>query len=114
MQWFVMDQRMCTAQSAGVPACACRQHQQVMDMLVLLLLLLLLLLLCFFADGNLVELFALDSDCHQRNGTTKDSIQAKWLQAALANSTATWKLVMLHHSPYSSSSSHGSNPRMHW
>jgi hypothetical protein len=61
-----------------------------------------------------LELFALDSDCHEPDGTTKDSPQALWLQQALLNSTAIWKFVMLHHSPYSSSTSHGTNPRTQW
>uniref|UniRef100_A0A383W657 Fibronectin type-III domain-containing protein n=1 Tax=Tetradesmus obliquus TaxID=3088 RepID=A0A383W657_TETOB len=64
--------------------------------------------------GNLVELFALDSDCHQPDGTDKTSKQALWLEAALKASSATWKLVMLHHSPFSSSTSHGSIPRVQW
>lgn len=35
-------------------------------------------------------------------------------QTQLAASTATWKLVMLHHSPFSSGSNHGSIARLQW
>jgi hypothetical protein len=79
-------------------------------------------LLAFTSVGNvpaqpqvpLLELFALDSDCHEPDGTTSTSIQAQWLKQALSDSNALWKFVMLHHSPYSSSSSHGTNPRTQW
>ncbi|HYW80431.1 MAG TPA: Ig-like domain-containing protein, partial [Thermoguttaceae bacterium] len=49
-----------------------------------------------------VEVFAIDSDLHEVDGHTSDSIQGAWLQNALAESTATWKLVYMHHPPYSS------------
>lgn len=61
-----------------------------------------------------VHLFALDSDSHEPDGRTATSTQAAWLQNALANSSAPWKLVTLHHPPYSSSSTHGSTPTMQW
>jgi phosphodiesterase/alkaline phosphatase D-like protein len=64
--------------------------------------------------GGLVELFALDTDCNQRNGTTASSLQGQWLQRALTASNATWKFVLMHHSPFSSSTSHGTNPRVQW
>jgi hypothetical protein len=34
------------------------------------------------------ELFALDSDCHQLDGTIADSLQGQWLKQALTNSRA--------------------------
>lgn len=65
--------------------------------------------------GNgLVEIFALDSDCSEPDGTGISSTQALWLQAKLAASTATWKIVMLHHSPFSSGTGHGSITRVQW
>ncbi|WIA29649.1 hypothetical protein OEZ86_012135 [Tetradesmus obliquus] len=64
--------------------------------------------------GGLLEIFALDSDCNQRDGTSPTSVQGQWLQNALAASTATWKFVLLHHSPFSSSTGHGTNPRLQW
>lgn len=54
------------------------------------------------------------SDCNEPDGTTSTSVQAQWLQASLAASTAVWKFVLLHHSPYSSGSTHGTNPRTQW
>ncbi len=61
-----------------------------------------------------VDLFALDSDDNEPDGNTSTSTQASWLQRHLAASTAPWKLVYCHHSPYSSGSEHGSSPWMQW
>src|SRR6267143_5700251 len=48
-----------------------------------------------------VHLFFLDSDGREPDSNTSDSVQAQWLQARLAASTAPWKLVFFHHPPYS-------------
>lgn len=61
-----------------------------------------------------VHLFALDSDTHEPDGRSVSSTQATWLQAQLNGSTAPWKLVTMHHPPYSSSSVHGSTPDLQW
>lgn len=50
-----------------------------------------------FAYGNL-EVFILDS----QKPFTRNSEQAQWLDEALGDSKATWKIVMLHKPPYSS------------
>ena len=60
-----------------------------------------------------VEIFAVDSDPHEPDGIDLHSKQATWLQAAMAHSTATWKVVTLHHPPYSSGY-HGDNAVMQW
>lgn len=65
-------------------------------------------------DLGPVHLFALDSDVNEPDGRTATSIQASWLQTQMANSSAPWKLVTLHHPPYSSSSVHGSTSEMQW
>ncbi|NOY73774.1 MAG: hypothetical protein GXP14_15645, partial [Gammaproteobacteria bacterium] len=65
-----------------------------------------------FTQGA-VEFFAIDSDVNEPDGNTFDSVQGEWLKAALADSTADWKIVYMHHSPYSSensSSLNGSQP----
>jgi hypothetical protein len=49
----------------------------------------------------LVDLFALDSDYREQDGTCCDSKQAAWLKGALGASKAPWKLVFFHHPPYS-------------
>lgn len=49
-----------------------------------------------------VHLFALDSDSREPDGVGRSSTQAAWLQDKLANSDAPWKLVYMHHPPYSS------------
>ncbi len=61
-----------------------------------------------------VDLFVVDSDPHEPDGVTADSIQGRWLRAALQNSDAPWKVVAMHHAPFSSSAKHGSNPEMQW
>ncbi|GJM40804.1 MAG: hypothetical protein DHS20C20_10860 [Ardenticatenaceae bacterium] len=61
-----------------------------------------------------VHLFALDSDSHEPDGRSATSIQANWLQTQMSASTAPWKLVTMHHPPYSSSSVHGSNTTLQW
>jgi tartrate-resistant acid phosphatase type 5 len=60
-----------------------------------------------------VHLFAVDSDANEPDGNSSSSVQANWLRAALASSTAPWKLVYFHHPPYSSGE-HGSNAYMRW
>jgi tartrate-resistant acid phosphatase type 5 len=61
-----------------------------------------------------VEFFVLDSDPREPDGITSTSQQGEWLKTALANSTATWKVVAFHHPPFSSSSVHGSTPALQW
>lgn len=61
-----------------------------------------------------VHFFMLSSDPREPDGNTMTSVQGQWLQAALAQSTAPWKLVYMHHPPYSSSSVHGSSTWMQW
>ncbi len=65
-----------------------------------------------------VQLFCLDSDKNEPDGTSHDSPQAQWLQEQLANSTAVWRLVYFHHAPYSSGEVHGTHTgetsRMRW
>jgi hypothetical protein len=64
-------------------------------------------------DLGLVHLFALDSDPREPDGTTADSVQARWLQTQLARSASCFKIVYFHHAAYSSSS-HGSSFEMRW
>jgi tartrate-resistant acid phosphatase type 5 len=60
-----------------------------------------------------VHLFALDSDPNEPDGISADSIQASWLKQRLAASTARWKIVYMHHAPYSSGP-HGSTLDLRW
>lgn len=60
-----------------------------------------------------VAIFALDSMPGEPDGIDAASAQAAWLQGALAASAAPWKIVVLHHSPYSSGH-HGSSDWMRW
>ncbi len=61
-----------------------------------------------------VHFFAINSNADETDGHTSTSTQAQWLQAQLAASTAPWKIVYMHHPPYSSSSAHGSETVMQW
>ena len=53
-----------------------------------------------------VHIFCLNSHAKEPDGNRRDSLQAQWLRQKLVSSTAVWKLVVLHHPPYSS----GDNP----
>jgi predicted phosphodiesterase len=60
-----------------------------------------------------VHLFALDSDPREPDGTREDSVQARWLRAAMTASKSCFQVVYFHHPGYSSSM-HGSNLDMRW
>ncbi|MEY2784457.1 MAG: hypothetical protein RL277_661 [Planctomycetota bacterium] len=60
-----------------------------------------------------VHLFVLDSDSAEPDGNSSTSVQAQWLQSALAASDAPFCVVVLHHPPYSSGS-HGSQAQLQW
>jgi len=60
-----------------------------------------------------VAIFVIDSDRHEPDGNTEDSIQAQWLKSRMEASDATFKLVTMHHPPYSSGP-HGENSSSHW
>lgn len=61
-----------------------------------------------------VHFFVIDSDNSEPDGITSNSTQGQWLQAQLASSTSTWKIVYFHHPPYSSSSNHGNTSALQW
>ena len=61
-----------------------------------------------------VHFFAINSNIQEPDSVNSASNQALWLQAQLALSTAPWKIVFMHHPPYSSSSVHGSEVVMQW
>lgn len=64
-------------------------------------------------ERNHVAFFMVDSDKHEPDGVAADSGQARWLQAQLAASAATLKIVVFHHPPYSLGA-HGSATWMRW
>ncbi len=57
-----------------------------------------------FVQGP-VHFFMLDSDSREPDGITSNSVQAQWLKARLASSNSPWKIVVLHHPPFSSRTS---------
>ncbi len=60
-----------------------------------------------------VHFFALDSDGHEPDGVNSSSAQAAWLQERLTAAAEPWKIVFMHHPPYSSGI-HGSITWMRW
>lgn len=60
-----------------------------------------------------VHFFALDSDSHEPDGVGSSSTQAAWLTSRLADSSVPWKIVYMHHPPYSSGN-HGDIEWMQW
>jgi len=60
-----------------------------------------------------VHIFAVDSDSREPDGVSRISPQAVWLQDTLSASTAPWKLVIMHHPPFSSGY-HGPVDWMRW
>ncbi len=50
---------------------------------------------------GLLDIFILDSDIHEPDGTSAGSKQALWLKDGLLNSSAIYKLVVAHHPPFS-------------
>lgn len=66
-----------------------------------------------FVEGP-VHFFVIDSDQREPDGVQSTSTQAKWLKQQLTASTSPWQLILMHHSPYSSSAVHGSQSRMQW
>jgi hypothetical protein len=60
-----------------------------------------------------LHFFALNSDSREPDGVGMSSVQALWLQARLAESTSPWKIVFMHHPPFSSGL-HGPVDWMRW
>jgi hypothetical protein len=60
-----------------------------------------------------IQLFMLDADPQEPDGVTSDSKQAAWLKQRLAASKARWKIVAMHHPPFSSGP-HTSTEYMQW
>lgn len=58
-----------------------------------------------------VHFFVIDSD-QFIDSSSSQVAQTAWLETELAGSAAPWQVVVMHHSPWSSSSAHGSNPVM--
>lgn len=65
-----------------------------------------------FVRGN-VHFFAIDSDYREPDGITADSAQATWLRRQLAASSAAFRVVYMHHPPYSSGP-HGDTEQLKW
>lgn len=60
-----------------------------------------------------LRVFALSSHLDEPDGVSSDSTQAEWLRQELATATECWKLVVMHHAPFSSGW-HGGSVWMQW
>jgi tartrate-resistant acid phosphatase type 5 len=60
-----------------------------------------------------VAFFVLDSQ-GALSSPASLSRQRAWLRSAMRGSAARWKVVVLHHPPYSSGTAHGSSPQFRW
>ena len=58
-----------------------------------------------------VHFFMIDSDDREPDGNLETSAQAIWIKDKMENSNSKWKIVILHHAPYSSS---GSSTELQW
>lgn len=67
----------------------------------------------YSADLGTARMFALNSMPGEADGVSGDSPQGAWLQQQLADSSACWNLVVMHHPPFSSGL-HGSSDWMQW
>jgi hypothetical protein len=61
-----------------------------------------------------VHFFFVDAVESEPDGTTSTSVQAQWLQGALAASSARWKIVILHYPPYTSGDVHSNATALQW
>ena len=66
-----------------------------------------------FTQGN-AHFFMVNSDPREPGGRAVFSVQYNWLKEQMTKSEADWKFVFMHHPPYSSSSTHGSEEIMRW
>lgn len=66
-----------------------------------------------FVKGS-IHFFVLNSESHEPDGVSSTSKQAMWLKGKLKSSSAKWKVVYFHHSPYCSGSEAGSQAYMRW
>lgn len=66
-----------------------------------------------FVEGP-VHFFVLNSNPSEVNGRSSDSIQAQWLQTQMLASDARWKIVIMHHTPYTSSKRRKPDMALQW
>lgn len=66
-----------------------------------------------FVEGP-VHFFILNSDPKEPNGRSTDSAQAQWLKDSLAQSDQPWPLVLMHHTPYTSSAIRNPDKEIQW
>jgi hypothetical protein len=61
-----------------------------------------------------IHFFVVNSNSDEPDGVADDSIQAHWLQNIMSISPYQWKVVLLHHSPFSSDATHGGTSISRW
>ncbi len=65
-------------------------------------------------ENGPLHLFVIDSNPNEPDGRSQDSIQAGWLENQLAEASAPWRLVLMHHTAYSSALKRGGDVAMQW
>lgn len=66
-----------------------------------------------FIEGP-IHFFIMNSDPSEPNGRSMDSVQAQWLKTGLAESEQPWNLVIMHHTPYTSSLKRNPDKELQW
>src|ERR1700761_320641 len=66
-----------------------------------------------FVQGD-IHFFAVDADGHEPDGNTVGSVQAQWLQAAMAKSTSCFNIVYFHQPAFSSGPPEFIEQQMNW
>ena len=67
-----------------------------------------------YRESDLVTFYMIDSDSNEPDGVTEGSTQGIFMTGWMDTSTTTWNIVVNHHPPYSSGSSHGSTTSAQW
>ena len=67
----------------------------------------------YATGGGGIRFFVVDSTAALDDESAMQQ-QRDWLRKSLAASGARWKVVVLHHPPYSSGTVHGSSPQLRW
>jgi tartrate-resistant acid phosphatase type 5 len=61
-----------------------------------------------------IHFFVVDSDRHEPDGITFDSVQGHWIQQRMLAATECFKVVVFHHPPFSSGNPRFTETKMRW
>ncbi len=66
-----------------------------------------------FVQGP-VHFFVINSDRSEADGRSPDSAQAQWLQTRMSQSDSPWKIILMHHTPYTSALRRRTAEELQW